>query len=29
MVQTYKIVREVDNVDKDHWFTLRPEDGSQ
>ena len=24
MVQTYKIVREVD---KNHWFTLRPEDG--
>ena len=24
MVQTYKIVRDVDNVDKDHWFTLRP-----
>ena len=28
MVQTNKIVRDVDNVDKDHWFTLRPEDGS-
>ena len=26
MVQTYKIVRDVDNVDKDHWFTLRPEE---
>ena len=28
MVQTFKIVKGVDDVDKDHWFTLRPEDGS-
>ena len=24
MVQTYKIVREVDDMDKNHWFTVRP-----
>ena len=27
MVQTFKILREVDNVDKNHWFTLRAEQG--
>ena len=29
MVQTYKIVRGVDNVESGHWFTLRSEDGGQ
>ena len=28
MVQTYKIVKEVDNVDRTHWFTMRGEEGS-
>ena len=28
MVQTFKIVKGVDDVDKDHWFTMRPKDGS-
>ena len=28
MVQTYKIVKEVDNVDRTHGFTMRGEEGS-
>ena len=28
MVQTYKIVEEVNNVDRTHWFTMRGEEGS-
>ena len=28
MVQTFTIVKGVDDVEKDHWITLRPEDGS-
>ena len=28
MVQTYKIVKEVDNVERTHWFTIRGEEGS-
>ena len=27
MVQTFKILREVDNVDKNPWFTVRAEEG--
>ena len=28
-VQTYKIGKEVDNVDRTHWFTMRGEEGSR
>ena len=28
MVQTHKIVKEVDNVNRTHWFTIGGEEGS-